>query len=192
MSNKLNKQQQNYLIARAYLDTLETELATLESDFVTQKNVVNFDGDVPCFLWQIDDETIFDSLRSDFFENLDVKTLEIVDKSDFLNALNAVGVKKDDYNKNVQLRFEFPCLRLLFQHPDAGTAQATIGFSGHEQPIELAFNIDYLTELLKMLPKGDIIYNFRDDINQGYFASQGVEIVDFRYILMPVKFASAN
>jgi DNA polymerase-3 subunit beta len=107
----------------------------------------------------------------------------IVDREDFLKTLRVVGLKKDDYNKNVRLFFEFPNLRVFFQHPDEGVNQGTLGFSGEEQPLELAFNIDYLTELLERIPGEEVVYQFKDDVGQGIFMSP---------ILMPVKFANPS
>ncbi len=114
----------------------------------------------------------------------------IVDREDFLKTLKVVGLKKDDYNKNVRLFFEFPNLRVLFQHPDEGVNQGTIAFTGEEQPLELAFNIDFLTELLERLPGEEVVYQFKDDVGQGIFMSPSLEDMAFRYILMPVKFAN--
>ncbi len=116
----------------------------------------------------------------------------IIDREDFLRTLRIVGLKKDDYNKNVRLFFEFPNLRVFFQHPDEGVNQGTISFTGEEQPLELAFNIDYLTELLERLPGAEVVYQFKDDVGQGIFMSPSIEDMSFRYILMPVKFASPS
>lgn len=114
----------------------------------------------------------------------------IIDREDFLRTLKIVGLKKDDYNKNVRLFFEFPNLRVYFQHPDEGVNQGTISFTGEEQPLELAFNIDYLTELLERIPGEEVVYQFRDDVGQGIFMSPSLEEMTFRYILMPVKFGN--
>ena len=116
----------------------------------------------------------------------------IVDREEFIKTLRIVGLKKDDYNKNVRLFFEFPTLRVLFQHPDEGISQGNLSFSGEEQPVELAFNIDYLTELLDKLPGSEVIYQFKDDVGQGIFMSPSLEDMTFKYILMPVKFANPN
>lgn len=114
----------------------------------------------------------------------------IIDREDFLRTLRIVGLKKDDYNKNVRLFFEFPNLRVYFQHPDEGVNQGTISFTGEEQALELAFNIDYLTELLERIPGDEVVYQFKDDVGQGIFMSPSIEDMSFRYILMPVKFAN--
>jgi DNA polymerase-3 subunit beta len=114
----------------------------------------------------------------------------VLDREAFLKTLRFVGLKKDDYNKNVRLFFEFPNLKVLFQHPDEGVNQGSIGFSGEEQSFELAFNIDYLTELLDRLPGDEVVYQFKDEVGQGIFMSPSIEDFTFRYILMPVRFAS--
>ncbi|MBP1628297.1 MAG: polymerase beta subunit [Holophagaceae bacterium] len=116
----------------------------------------------------------------------------IIDREDFLKTLKVVGLKKDDYNKNVRLFFEFPNLRVFFQHPDEGVNQGTISFTGEENPLELAFNIDYLTELLERLPGDEVVYQFKDDVGQGIFMSPSIEDMSFRYVLMPVKFANPS
>jgi len=122
----------------------------------------------------------------------DLSKSVIIDRESFLKTLKVVGLKKDDYNKNVRLFFEFPSLRVFFQHPDEGVNQGMVTFSGEENPLELAFNIDYLTELLEKLPGDEVVYNFKDDICQGVFMSPSIEGMTFRYVLMPVKFANPN
>lgn len=122
----------------------------------------------------------------------DLSKRVIIDRENFLKTLKIVGLKKDDYNKNVRLFFEFPNLRVFFQHPDEGVNQGTTSFTGEEHPLELAFNIDYLTELLEKLPGDEVVYDFKDDICQGVFMSPSIDGMTFRYVLMPIKFASSN
>lgn len=114
----------------------------------------------------------------------------VLDREHFLQTLRIVGLKKDDYNKNVRLFFEYPNLRVFFQHPDEGVNQGTLSFSGDEQPLELGFNIDHLLEMLERLPGTEAEYQFRDEVGQGIFRSPSLEDLSFRYILMPVKFAN--
>ncbi len=114
----------------------------------------------------------------------------LIDRELLLKHLRFVGLKKDDYNKNVRLLFEYPNLKIIFQHPDEGANQSTLPFSGEERSFELAFNIDYLTEILDRLAGEDVIYQFKDEIGQGVFTSPSIEGFTFRYILMPVRFAN--
>lgn len=114
----------------------------------------------------------------------------IIDREAFQKTLRFVGLKKDEYNKNVRLFYEFPTLKVLFQHPDEGVNQGTLPFTGDEKSFELAFNIDYLTELLDRLPGEEVVYQFKDEVGQGVFSSPSIEDFTFRYILMPVRFAA--
>ncbi len=91
----------------------------------------------------------------------------------------------------MDLFYEFPNLRTVFQHPDEGVNQATLPFTGEEQSFELAFNIDYLTELLERLPGEEVVYQFKDEVGQGVFMSPSLEDFSFRYVLMPVRFANS-
>ena len=112
----------------------------------------------------------------------------VIDREEFIKTLRVVGLKKDDYNKTVRLFFEFPTLKVLFIHPDEGINQGHLDFHGEEKPLELAFNIDFITELLDKLPGEEVVYQFKDDIGQGIFMSPSLEDMTFRYILMPVKY----
>lgn len=116
----------------------------------------------------------------------------LIDRESFAQRIRFVGLKKDDYNKNVRLFFEYPNLRIVFQHPDEGTNQSSLPFSGEEQSFELAFNIDYLIEVLDRLPGEDVLYQFKDEVGQGIFTSPSIEGFTYRYILMPVRFANTS
>lgn len=116
----------------------------------------------------------------------------IMDREVFLRTLRFVGLKKDDYNKNVRLLFEFPNLRVVFPHEDNGNAESAIPFAGEHTPFELAFNIDYLTELLERLPGEEVVYQFKDEVGQGVFMSPSLKDFSFRYVLMPVRFAKRS
>jgi DNA polymerase-3 subunit beta len=115
-----------------------------------------------------------------------------IDREEFIKTLRIVGLKKDDYNKNVRLFFEYPNLRVICQHPDEGVNRGSLPFSGEEQPLKLAFNIDYLTELLDKLPGDEVEYQFKDDIGQGIFMSPSLQDMSFKYILMPINIPSPD
>jgi DNA polymerase-3 subunit beta len=117
----------------------------------------------------------------------------VVDKEEFSKRLRFVGLKKDDYNKTVRLIFDFPTLKVQIQHPDEGINQASLNYSGPDQddkPLELAFNIDYLTELLDRIHGEEVEYHYKDDVASGVFTSPSLKDLSFKYILMPVKFGN--
>jgi DNA polymerase-3 subunit beta len=115
-----------------------------------------------------------------------------IDRDEFIKTLRIVGLKKDEYNKNVRLFFEYPNLRVICQHPDEGINRGSLQFTGEEKPFKLAFNIDYLTELLDKLPGDEVEYQFKDDIGQGIFMSPSMQDMSFKYILIPINIPSAD
>jgi DNA polymerase-3 subunit beta len=115
-----------------------------------------------------------------------------IDRDEFIQTLRIVGLKKDDYNKNVRLFFEYPNLRVILPHPDEGINRGSLHFTGEEEPFKLAFNIDYLTELLDKLPGDEVEYQFKDDIGQGIFMSPSLQDISFKYILIPINIPSGD
>ena len=117
----------------------------------------------------------------------------IVRMANGLLAPDAGSVQVDgiDTRDETRLRELRERVGMVFQHPDEGVNQATLPFTGEEQPFELAFNIDYLTELLERLPGEEVVYQFKDEVGQGVFMSPSLEDFSFRYVLMPVRFATS-
>lgn len=111
----------------------------------------------------------------------------VMDREAFHAALKAVSIKRDEYNRNVRLYFDFPDLRVEFTHPDKGTATACLGFGGEAVPFNLAFNLDYLLALCSTLKGQEVRYSFKDEISQGDWTDPSDP--GFRLVLMPVRYA---
>lgn len=111
----------------------------------------------------------------------------VMDRKALHAALKAVSIKRDEYNRNVRLYFDFPDLRVEFTHPDKGTATACLGFGGEAVPFNLAFNIDYLLRLCSTLKGEEVRYSFKDEISQGDWTDPSDP--GFRLVLMPVRYA---
>lgn len=62
---KYNKEQKEYMNAKAILSALEDQENKMEADFVKSLGVVNPDGSIPTKTWAIDDE-IADKAITDF------------------------------------------------------------------------------------------------------------------------------
>ncbi len=57
----MNKEQRAYAIAKAYLETLEAQARKIEHDYIIAHGIRNPDGTVPSEIYQIEDESVFDS-----------------------------------------------------------------------------------------------------------------------------------
>lgn len=62
----MNKQQKNYLIAKANFEAFKSQENELEQKYILDKKVVNKDGSIPKRIYCIDDEHIFDKANIDF------------------------------------------------------------------------------------------------------------------------------
>ena len=63
---KYNKEQKEYMNAKAILSALEDQESKMEADFVKSLGVVNPDCSIPTKTWAIDDDEIADKAITDF------------------------------------------------------------------------------------------------------------------------------
>lgn len=73
MKRTYNKEQSQYLVARANVQVLEDEEKQLEQKYITDHAIVNPDGSIPGRIYCIDDQTIFDQVNVDFSEQPESK-----------------------------------------------------------------------------------------------------------------------
>jgi hypothetical protein len=62
---KLNKQQVEYLAAKAMVTTLDVEYKQVDIDYIKANNIVNADGEVPRAVYAIDDQEVFDKANAE-------------------------------------------------------------------------------------------------------------------------------
>jgi len=66
MNLTTNKVQRDYMLAKAYLDTLESEHKELERNYIKTQNIINADGTIPEAIYCIDDEETFERINYEF------------------------------------------------------------------------------------------------------------------------------
>lgn len=60
-----NKQQKNYMMAKALLEALEEESNQVDRDYIKANNIVNEDGSIPRLVYAIDDQATFDKANAE-------------------------------------------------------------------------------------------------------------------------------
>ena len=58
MKKSYNRQQKEYMEAKALLETLEEEEKAAEQKFIIENNIKNPDGSIPTRTWAIDDDEL--------------------------------------------------------------------------------------------------------------------------------------
>ncbi len=107
----------------------------------------------------------------------------IINRLDLLTCLNQVSVFIENINKNVKLTFKDNDLT-IFTHSERGQAKTNIKTKNSTKNIEIAFNINYLINILNKL-QGDEIYFIIPGTNISCLLSE-IDNDNFRYIVMPM------
>ena len=66
---KYNKEQRDYLIAKAVLEMNESELSIAERQYIKDKGLINSDGTPPNRIYEIDDEKLFET-EDELFDSI--------------------------------------------------------------------------------------------------------------------------
>jgi oligoribonuclease (3'-5' exoribonuclease) len=65
MKRTTNKEQKTYMLAKSYLETLESQEKEIEHQYIMDNKIVNADGAIPELIYCIDDEAMFDKANAD-------------------------------------------------------------------------------------------------------------------------------
>ncbi|MDH3290281.1 MAG: DNA polymerase III subunit beta [Gemmatimonadota bacterium] len=84
-----------------------------------------------------------------------------VEKDALASALRRVGVVASDQTHRVRLQFSGGTLKLSVSTPDLGEAQDEIAVTFDGDPLEIGFNANYLLEVLKYMPTGEVRLTFK-------------------------------
>lgn len=72
----MNKEQKNYILAKAYLDTLREEEFTIGQNYIREHYIKNDDGSTPSRIYDIDDDEIYDKAINECCKLLETCGLE--------------------------------------------------------------------------------------------------------------------
>ena len=60
MKKTTNRIQENYIKAKALVDTLKDQAQQIEQNYIREHGIINPNGEVPIHIWCIEDESTFD------------------------------------------------------------------------------------------------------------------------------------
>lgn len=87
--------------------------------------------------------------------------VSIIDKETLSAAIRRVGVVASDQTHRVRLAFSPGALKFSVNTPDLGEAQDEISVTYDGDPIEIGFNANYVLEILKYMPTGEIRFSLK-------------------------------
>ena len=65
MKKTTNKFQEAYMIAKSYVQAIESRQEEIEKKYIADKGIVNMDGSVPDHLWCMDDDEAFEKANEE-------------------------------------------------------------------------------------------------------------------------------
>tara|TARA_B100000401_G_scaffold411661_1_gene330590 strand:- start:3115 stop:3705 length:591 start_codon:yes stop_codon:yes gene_type:complete len=75
----------------------------------------------------------------------------IVDRKELINTLSRVSVLTSEKFKGVKLKTDDGILEVSAHNPDQESAEEKLNIEGDTNPFEIAFNVNYLKELLNIV-----------------------------------------
>lgn len=88
----INVAQENYAVAKAWLETLKSEIDDAEADYIKSRGITNQDGSTPTHTWRIDDDDLAERAINEFGSAMNNSELW----ADYLQAEEACKVAEDD------------------------------------------------------------------------------------------------
>lgn len=113
--------------------------------------------------------------------NIDIERLQ--------PAVRRVSILSSSYTHQIRLKMEDGTLELTASSQElGGDAREVIpaGYTG--EPLEVAYNAQYLLEILRKLGSGDVAFELRDSVTASVVRpGEAEEGSDFYYLLMPMR-----
>jgi DNA polymerase-3 subunit beta len=87
-----------------------------------------------------------------------------INKNTLLQAIKQVTIIKDNNYSGITIKIEKNIFKLLFINPDIGEIEKTINIDEYiDEPIEISFNSNLITDLLGILDSNNIQLNIKDE-----------------------------
>lgn len=106
------------------------------------------------------------------------------DVSSLSSAIRRAALLTNEESKGVRMSFAEQKLMLTSRAPEMGEAEIQVDMSAYEgDPVEIGFNPAFITEALKVVDSGEVIFELKAPDKPGVIRLGG----DFTYVLMPVN-----
>ena len=102
-----------------------------------------------------------------------------------MQAIDRVAVMSDDRTHLVKLHFEPENVQISANTPDVGKAQEEVSIEYTGDPLDIAVNVRYLTDVLQRLNVDEIKLEMTGALKPLIIKGSGDE--SYKYLLMPVQ-----
>lgn len=106
-----------------------------------------------------------------------------LNKEEFLSAVKRSTLITNDRSNSIKLNFLPQHLVISANTPDVGESRESINIPYEGKDIEVAFNPNYIVDVLKNLDEQEVMFEVTDSVNPGIIRT-GPE---FLYVIMPMR-----
>jgi DNA polymerase-3 subunit beta len=99
-----------------------------------------------------------------------------------------VSLLSSERNRAVKLGLAEGRVELAASSPDLGEARESLPVDYAGEGVEIGFNAQYLLDFLGVAGSEAVTLELRDSESQGLLRPAGAGEIDFRYIVMPMRF----
>jgi DNA polymerase-3 subunit beta len=104
------------------------------------------------------------------------------------DGIRRAAIMSDEKLKSIRLSFKTGAVELTASSADAGEARDEVPVEYEGETIDIGFNPQYLLDFLAVCGTETISVSLKDSETQGLFRPIGSSDMDYRYVVMPMKF----
>jgi DNA polymerase-3 subunit beta len=112
----------------------------------------------------------------------------VADTKNLGDGIRRAAIMSDEKLKSIRLSFNAGFVELTARSADAGEARDEVPVEFEGDTIDIGFNPQYLLDFLTVCSSESISISLKDSETQGLFRPIGSSDLDYRYVVMPMKF----
>ncbi len=109
----------------------------------------------------------------------------MVDRDTLKQALSRAAILTNEKYHAVRLNFSSGTLLITATNTEQEEANEEIGLQYAGEPLEMGFNVNYLLDVLSVVPAGDVIFTLSNADNSVLICSEGLDKAQF--VIMPMS-----
>jgi DNA polymerase III subunit beta len=103
-------------------------------------------------------------------------------------GVRRAAIMSDEKLKAIRLSFSSGILELTASSAEAGEAREEVMVEFEGEGVEIGFNPSYLLDFISVCGSESVSISLKDSETQGLFKPGGISDLDYRYVVMPMKF----
>jgi DNA polymerase-3 subunit beta len=104
------------------------------------------------------------------------------------DGIRRAAIMSDEKLKAIRLSFKTGTLELTASSTEAGEAREIVPVEYEGESLDIGFNPQYLLEFIAACGAENVSVSLKDSETQGMLRPVGAEDLDYRYVVMPMKF----